>query len=244
MIRQSEIRKVMIIGASSGIGRELARRFADEGCLVAVCGRRIMLLEELKRGNPDRYIIRGLDIQDTASLPGILEALKSELGGLDLVIISAGTGEINQSLNFDTEADCIKTNVTGFCCAATWAFKVFEGQGHGHLVGISSIGGLRGSAEAPAYNASKAFQINYLEGLRQKARKIRSKIYVTDIRPGLVDTAMAKGDGLFWVMPLEKTVNQIYKAIRKKKRIAHVSKRWAILALLIRLLPAGLYEKL
>jgi short-subunit dehydrogenase len=62
------------------------------------------------------------------------------------------------------------------------------------------VAGIRGSRQAPSYNATKSYQINYLEGLRQKSRK---SIFVTDIRPGLVDTDMAKGEGLFWVMPVE-----------------------------------------
>lgn len=70
---------------------------------------------------------------------------------------------------------------------------------------------------APAYSATKAYQINYMETLRKKAFKSGGHITVTDIRPGLVDTAMAKGDGLFWVMPVNKVANQIISAIRKKK---------------------------
>ena len=123
-------------------------------------------------------------------------------------------------------------------------YHVLEKQGHGHLVAITSVGGLRGEPMAPAYSATKAFQINYMEALRKKAFKIGSHIAVTDIRPGLVDTAMAKGEGLFWVMPVEKVARQIIDAIRKRKSQAYVTKRWHIIAIINRHLPFGLYKRM
>src|SRR5699024_383999 len=119
------------------------------------------------------------------------------------------------------EKKTIETNVLGYTSVANWAFNLFEKQKSGHLVAISSVGGLRGSRQAPAYNATKAFQMNYLEGLRQKAKKLHTHIKVTDIRPGFVDTNMAKGEGLFWVSPVQKATQQIFHAIHKKKRIAY-----------------------
>lgn len=97
---------------------------------------------------------------------------------------------------------------------------------------------------APAYNASKAYQINYAEGLRQRAAKSRLPLYITDVRPGFVDTAMAKGDGLFWVMPVEKAVRQIVRAVRRRRRVAVVTRRWRIAAWLLRHMPDGIYLKM
>ena len=122
--------------------------------------------------------------------------------------------------------------------------SILEQQGHGHLVAITSVGGLRGEPMAPAYSASKAYQINYMEALRKKAFKNGGHIIVTDIRPGLVDTAMAKGEGLFWVMPVEKVARQIISAIRKKKSKAYVTRRWHILAIINKNLPFFLYKRL
>ena len=116
--------------------------------------------------------------------------------------------------------------------------------GRGHLVVVSSVGGLRGGGAAPAYNASKAYQINYAEGLRQRAAKSRLPLYITDVRPGFVDTAMAKGDGLFWVMPVEKAVRQIVRAVRRRRRVAVVTRRWRIAAWLLRHMPDGIYLKM
>jgi short-subunit dehydrogenase len=238
------MKRAIIVGASSGIGKELARLLAGDKFRVGISGRRLELLEELKSQNPASFVISNFDIRETEKSIAALEMLVSELGGLDLLIISSGTGDINPGLDFETEKNTIDTNVTGFTCVADWAFNYFRNQGHGHLVAISSLAGIRGSGVAPAYNATKAYQINYLEGLRQKARKSELPIYITDIRPGLVDTGMAKGDGLFWVMPVEKAARQIHKAIMKRKSVATVTRRWRFVAMLLKIMPRSIYERM
>jgi len=238
------VKNAIIIGATSGIGKGLASLLVSNGYKVGITGRRLELLKEIKSEDPDLYFIKNFDIKDTKVSLEKLEELANDLGGLDLLIISSGTGDLNDSLDFEIEKNTIETNVTGFTAIAGWAFKYFERQECGHLVAISSIGGLRGSWQAPSYNATKSYQINYLEGLRQKANRVRSRIYITDIRPGLVDTEMAKGEGLVQVMPVEKTVRQIFKAIKKKKRIAYVTKRWGVFAVLLKLIPGVIYDRM
>lgn len=238
------MKKVIIVGATSGIGKGLAECFAANNCKVGITGRRNELLVELKDKNPDAYLSKVIDVTDTSSSIQQLEELTNELGGLDLLVISSGIGEINEALDFEIEKQIIDTNIVGFTSIADWTFNYFEKQQSGHLVIISSIGGIRGSRQAPAYNASKAYQINYTEGLRQKAAKLKMPIYITDIRPGLVDTKMAKGEGLFWVMPLEKAVNQMYNAIIRKKKVVYVTKRWRLIAFVLKILPRGIYDKM
>jgi short-subunit dehydrogenase len=238
------MKKVIIIGSTSGIGKGLAQRFAANNCKVGITGRRKELLLELKDGNPDAYLTKVLDVTNSTSSIEQLEELTNELGGLDLLVISSGIGEINEALDFEIEKQTIDTNITGFTSIADWTFNYFEKQQSGHLVVISSIAGIRGSSQAPAYNASKAYQINYTEGLRQKAAKLKMPIFITDIRPGLVDTKMAKGEGLFWVMPLEKAVNQMYNAIVRKKKVVYVTKRWRLIAYVLKMLPRAIYDKM
>ena len=238
------MKKAIIIGATSGIGKVLAQKFADENYIVGITGRRTELLDELKSQKPNLFYTKTFDITDINTIVENLEDLIKQLGGLDLLIISSGTGDLNQKLDYEIEKRTIETNVTGFTCVANWAFNYFENQKTGHLVAISSVGGLRGSRIAPAYNATKAYQINYLEGLRQKATKLKEPIFVTDIRPGLVDTEMAKGEGLFWVMPVEKTVRQIYKAIISKKKVAYVTKRWRLIATILKRIPRQIYDRM
>ncbi len=170
--------------------------------------------------------------------------MTTELGGLDLLVISSGTGDINDNLDFAIEKQTIDTNVLGFTCVADWTFNYFEKHKFGHLVAISSVGGLRGSRQAPSYNATKAFQINYLEALRQKATFLKMPIIVTDIRPGFVDTDMAKGEGQFWVASVDKASRQIFSAIKAKKKIAYVTKRWGLIATILKRIPRPIYDRM
>ncbi|MCC8199499.1 MAG: SDR family NAD(P)-dependent oxidoreductase [Tannerellaceae bacterium] len=238
------MKHILIIGATSGIGRGLAERFVIEGYQVGILGRRKALLEEIASRRPETYSPKAGDITDTAHIVTLLEEWKQEMGTIDLIVISAGTGELNPSLDYALEEPTLQTNVMGFTCVADWSFRLFEEQQYGHLVVISSLAGLRGEGMAPAYNATKAFQINYAEGLRKKAFRSGLPIRITDIRPGFVDTAMAKGEGLFWVASPEKAVHQIYEAIRKQKPVAYITRRWSFAAFLLKRLPGFLYNRI
>jgi len=238
------MRKAIIVGATSGIGKGLAQKLANKNYIVGITGRRAGLLDELKSEKPNSFYTKTFDITDTNKIVENLENLTKELGGLDLLVISSGTGDLNEKLDYEIEKRTIETNVTGFTCIANWAFNYFENQKAGHLVAISSVGGLRGSGIAPAYNATKAFQINYLEGLRQKATKLKNQICVTDIRPGFVDTAMAKGEGQFWVASVDKSTSQIFEAIRKNKKIAYITKRWKLIGIILKRIPRQIYDRM
>lgn len=235
------MKKIIIIGATSGIGRELTEQYIREGCLVGITGRRENLLKEICAPNKDKLFYRVCDVAHTQTTISCLETLVQEMGGMDILIICAGTGELNPELSYQLEEPTLLTNVIGFTNIADWGFRYFERQKSGHIVAITSVGGIRGSGVAPAYNASKAYQINYMEGLRQKATKSSYPIYITDIRPGFVDTAMAKGEGLFWVTPVDKAVKQIRRAISRRKRVAFISKRWKYVAIFIQHLPSAIY---
>ncbi len=239
-----KVKKAIVIGATSGIGRELAKLLSESKYVVGIMGRRTNLLDELKAENPNLYFIKTVDITDLQQTEESLNELAKAIGGLDLLILSSGTGDLNNNLDFEVEKKTIETNALGFACITNWAFNLFKKQKFGHLVAISSVGGLRGSRHAPAYNATKAFQMNYLEGLRQKAKKLNTDITVTDIRPGFVDTDMAKGEGLFWVSPIKKAALQILYAINRKKKVAYVTKRWGLVAPILKHLPRAVYDKM
>lgn len=238
------MRKIVIIGATSGIGKALSELYAKTDAKIAIVGRKKDKLQEIAITCEDRYIYKVCDIMNTNILTDTLDEIYSTLGGIDIMIISAGTGELNPDLSYELEEPTLKTNVLGWTCVVDWTMKQFQRQGYGHLAAISSVGGLRGSGIAPAYNATKAFQINYLEGMRLKANKLSNEIFVTDIRPGFVDTAMAKGDGLFWVTPVEKAGKQIYKSIEKRQSVVYVTKRWRYVALLLKILPSFVYNRM
>ena len=235
---------IIIIGATSGIGRALFEKYATDGNRIGIVGRRTYLLDELRQEHPDTTVTATADITKQDEITRAIDALRAELKNIDLAIVCSGTGDINASLDYAVERPTIDTNVIGWTFVIDTLYHIFEQQGHGHLVAVTSIGGLRGEPMAPAYNASKAYQINYMEALRKKAYKSGNRIHITEIRPGLVDTAMAKGDGLFWVMPVDKVADQIISAIRKKKTKAYVTKRWHFLAIINKNLPFTLYRLL
>lgn len=238
------MKRAIVIGATSGIGRAVAERLAAGGYRVGVTGRRRALLDELAAANPDAFCSMVADVTDPAPSCAALDALAGELGGVDLCVVSAGAGELNPGLDYALEEPAIRTNVVGWTAAVDWAYRLFERQGGGHLVVVTSVGGLRGGGGAPAYNASKAYQINYAEGLRQRAAKSGLPLPVTDIRPGFVATEMAKGEGLFWVMPVDRVVEGIVRAIRRRRSVAVVTRRWRLPAWLIRHMPECIYRKM
>jgi short-subunit dehydrogenase len=238
------LKKAIIIGASSGIGKELTRLFASNGYEVGIAARRTGLLNELAAEIPAKSYIATIDLRNTDAAAQSIEGLIEEMGEVDIIVICAGTGYLNPMLDWPQEKETIDTNVSGFTAMAGVTMNYFTGRKAGHLVGISSIAGMRGSNICPAYNASKAFVSNYMEGLRKKCAKEKLNITVTDIQPGLVDTEMAKGEGLFWVASPQKAAKQIFKAILHKKRKAYITRRWTLVAWLFRILPEYFYNKI
>ena len=237
-------KQALIIGASSGLGRCLAEQLAAEGWTVGLAARREPLLREIAAARPEAFWWAAIDVTRPEEAVPALEELSERMGGFDLCIVTAGAGELNPRLDFERECPAVYTNVVGWTAAVDWAWGRLERQGGGHLALVTSVGGLRGSDAAPAYNASKAYQMNYAEGLRRKATKQGCAVVVTDIRPGLVATAMAKGEGLFWVMPPDKAARQMLRALRRRKRMAVVTRRSRIAAWLLRRLPESLYLRM
>ncbi|MBP1638406.1 MAG: family NAD(P)-dependent oxidoreductase [Bacteroidetes bacterium] len=238
------MKRAIVIGATSGIGRELAKLLSENNYKVGITGRRSELLEELNRTNPETFVTRAFDIRKYNSIEENLKYLEKSLGGLDLLIISSGTGKVRDDLDFENEENTILTNALGFTYIADWAMNYFEKQKHGHLIAISSIAGLRGNRFSPAYGATKAFQMNYLEALRARMTHLKLPVFVTDVRPGFVDTAMAQGDNIFWVATVKKAGKQIFNAIQKKRKVVYVSKRWRIFAYVLKILPRWIHQKI
>jgi len=237
-------RKAIVVGASSGIGRELAKLLALDGYTVGLAARREELLRALQAELAGRSLVKPMDVSRIPECMLRLEELIREMGGVDLVVMSAGTGSLNPDLDWERERVMIDVNVSGFAALTNVTMRHFFERGAGHLVGISSVAAWRGGREAPAYNASKAFMSNYLQGLRQWAGRAGIPIVVTDIKPGFVDTRMAQGDGKFWVASPEEAARQILRAIRKKRSHAYVTRRWRLVAWLLRLVPEAFYNKL
>ena len=213
-------KKAVIIGASSGIGKSLIPILIQHGYHIGISSRRIDVLHDISHSYDDGVVVtQAMDVSDTANAITQLHKLSEKMQGIDLLIISAGIGHVNPSLEYSLEQEAVKTNVEGFLAICNAGFHIFKKQGYGHIVAISSIAGLRGISDSPAYSASKSFISNYLEGLRVNAFKHQLNINILDVRPGFVDTKMAKGDNLFWVASPELVAKQIFHAIQTKKKM-------------------------
>lgn len=238
------MKKAIIIGASSGIGKELARILAKEHYILGLAARRVELLHQLQDELDTDTYVKYIDISQTDEAMIRLSELITEMKDVNIIIITSGTGYINHELDWLKEKETIDVNVSGVTSMINVSLKYFIERNSGQLVVISSVASLRGGSDGPAYNASKAYVSNYLEGIRCKVKKNKLNITITDIRPGLVNTEMAKGNGLFWVQPVEKAAHQIYTKIDKKKDVAYVTKRWRIVAFLMQRIPNWLFYKL
>jgi short-subunit dehydrogenase len=238
------MKTAIVFGATSGIGKAVTEFLVKDGYKVAVTGRRLEKLQELKDVHPTQIIIKQNDIQLVDEVEKVFNEIVAEFKTIDLVIQSSGVGYVNPKLNWDLLEQTINTNVLGVTKLYALSYQLFKEQQFGHLVGISSIASLRGNRAAPDYFASKAYQKAFLESLYIKTKSIKSKkVFITDIRPGFIDTAMALGDDIFWMVSLEKATKQIYTAIKKKKRVAYISKRWALVAFVLKIVPAWLLKK-
>jgi short-subunit dehydrogenase len=238
------MKKAILIGASSGIGRALAKVLVREGYVVGLAARRVPLLLELQQELGYRALVKFMDVADVPRAMADLNNWLEELGNVDLVVLNAGMGHTNPELRWDWEDETIRVNVHGIAALANVAMRHFIQRRTGHLVGISSVAGVRANSRAPAYCASKAFLSSYLDSLRYRAWRLGLPIAVTDVRPGFVDTAMGQSPQRFWVASPELAAEQIYTAIRRRKRRAYITRRWILVAWLMRLLPDWLYRRL
>jgi short-subunit dehydrogenase len=235
-------KKAIVIGASHGIGKEVATILVDKGYHVGLVSRNTKALARLQKNLGGQTITKKIDITKPGAQKS-LDDLIYQMNGVDVVVISAGIWpEDGVSISWEDERNTIATNVSGFVAMANIALNHFIQQGSGHLVGVSSVDAVRGSATAPAYCASKAFVSTYMEGMRNKFIQSKLPIYVTDVRPGYVKTYDIQ-ESAYWVLSPEQAAQDIYDAIVKKQRIIYTTKRWWIIAKLLQITPDFIYNK-
>lgn len=236
--------RVVIIGASSGMGLEVAKLFIARGYQVGVAARREDRLQALKQEAPDRVVTATIDVT-TDDAPERLRDLIGQLGGMDLFFYSSGIGKQNRTLTPDIELATVNTNGLGFTRMIGEAYRYFVERGEGHIAAITSIAGTKGLGPAPSYSATKAFQNTYLQALEQQANARGLKIRFTDIRPGFVNTDLLN-DNFRYPMMLspEKVSRQIVKAIDNKRHVMVIDWRYAILTALWRRFPRPLWRLL
>ena len=237
-------KKVIIIGATSGLGREVALIYIAQGWKVGVAGRREAELEALRAAYPEQVSAQALDVTQEDA-PEKLQALIEQVGGMDVFSLSSGIGKQNYTLETGLELATAATNVEGFIRMTNAAYHYFEKQGHGHLAVISSIAGTRGLGAAAAYSATKGFQNIYMDALDQLARMQKLNIRFTDIRPGFVATPLLTSSKKYpMLMDAPIVALDIVSAIEKKKRVAIIDWKFRLLVGFWRLIPKWIWLRL
>lgn len=237
------MKKAIIVGASSGIGREVACRLIRDGWQVGLMARREQPLVSLREMADDRvdYALCDVTMPDA---PDRLLALIDRLGGVDLYFHAAGIGSQNLDLESQIEMNTVNTNAVGFCRLVNVVFQYMKTHGGGHIAVISSIAGVKGLAPAPSYSATKAFQNTYIQALEQLAYSQRLPIRFTDIRPGFVDTALIAGSGFPMKMKPEVVARHIVRSIYRRRHVVVIDWRYRLLVFFWCLVPNCLWRHL
>ena len=232
------------MGASSGIGYEVARCFIILGWKVGVAARRTEPLTSLRLMAEDRVFMAEIDV-NAIDVADHLHSLIDEMNGVEVYFHSSGIGMQNPNLDVAKETATVTTNGLGFVRVIDTMYNYFRAQGKGHIAVISSIAGTRGLGVAPAYSATKRMQNCYIQALAQLSHMQKANITFTDIRPGFVKTDLLS-DGQFYPMLLDKkyAADKIVKAVLSRKRIAIIDWRYAILVALWQLIPNRILERL
>ena len=237
-------KKAIIVGASSGIGREVARLLLADGWTLGVAARREELLQELKASAPERVEVMAIDVT-TPDAGERLLALVQQIGGMDLYFHASGIGKQNRTLETDIELRTMDTNAVGFTRMIDTAYRYFAEKGEGHVAAITSIAGTKGLGPAPAYSATKALQATYLQALEQQAHSRGLKIRFTDIRPGFVDTALLNDSFPYpMLMRPEAVARDIVRSIYRRRHVRVIDYRYRLLTFLWRLIPRSLWRRL
>jgi len=231
------MKRAIVMGASSGIGQQVARLLKADGWSVGVAARRVDLLTDYE------YAAQ-IDVNDKEAGQQLL-ALVDRVGGMDLYFHASGIGKQNRELHEDIELRTVETNGLGFTRMVGTAYRYMAEHGGGHIAVISSIAGTKGLGPAPSYSATKAFQNTYIQSLEQLANARNLNIRFTDIRPGFVDTDLLKGDDKYpMLLDKDKVARDIVESIQKKRHVRVIDWRWRILTGMWRRVPCFIWRRL
>lgn len=240
------MKRIVIMGASSGIGLATAEAFASRGVKVGLAARKVEAFRELKNKYPELVEFESIDV-NSSKAPYHLDKLIEKLGGMDVYFHVAGIGYDNPPLNPDREADIISTNAAGFARMCSSAYRYFRNNKvkGARLAAVTSVAGTKGIGKYAAYSTSKRCAQAYLTALDQLAHKEHTDVSITDIRPGWIRTPLLHdGESYPLEMNLQQVVPQMIRAIVRRKRVSIIDWRWHILVDLWSLIPNALWVRI
>lgn len=236
--------RAVIVGATSGIGRELAIQLSAQGAELGLTGRRTDLLLALQRELPSRSLVATMDVAQADAARTALTSLLAELGDTDVIVLNAGVSGQGKEGEWDRVREVIDINARGFAALSLFAFDYFKARNGGQLVGISSVASQVPSGRSVTYSASKAFISSFMQGLRGRAKAEGWTLHVTDIRPGFIHTPMTERlTSMFWTVDVTYATRQMVAAIRRKSQRSYIPKRWWLIHLLAWLLPYRFFNR-
>ena len=238
------MKRAIVIGASSGLGNEVAKLLLEQGWTLGVAARRLEPLEQLRETAPERVQTQVLDVTNDDATAA-LDELIDKVGGMDLFFYASGVGNQNLELEPEIELGTVTTNGLGFTRMIGAAYRYMAAHGGGHIAAISSIAGTKGLGAAPSYSATKAFQGTYLQALEQQANMRGLNIRFTDLRPGFVATPLL-GDNPKYPLLLDtkKVAREMVRAVNKGKHVHVIDWRWRIATALWRRIPRWIWRRL
>lgn len=240
--------RIVIIGASSGLGKEITSQFAQMGWTIGIAARRIDALKELQQQFPESIVAtEQIDVTSVDAGEKLLSLIKN-VGGIDTLLLASGIGSQNPSLEIEIEMNTVKTNTLGFTHIVDTAFNYFRNRSNdetpGQIAVISSIAGTMGLGIAPSYSATKRYQRHYIDALEQLAHFEKVNVKFTDIRPGFVDTPLLNNCRKFpMLMSVEYATPRIVKAILRRKRVSIIDWRWRIVVAFWHLFPRCIWRR-
>ena len=240
--------RIVIIGASSGLGKEITSQFAQMGWTIGIAARRIDAIKELQQQFPESIVAtEQIDVTSADAGEKLLSLIKN-VGGIDTLLLASGIGSQNPSLEIDIELNTVKTNTLGFTHIVDTAFNYFRNRSNdetpGQIAVISSIAGTMGLGIAPSYSATKRYQRHYIDALEQLAHFEKVNVKFTDIRPGFVDTPLLNNCRKFpMLMSVEYATPRIVKAILRRKRVSIIDWRWRIVVAFWHLFPRCIWRR-
>ncbi len=242
------MKRIVIIGASSGIGQRMAADFARVGCRVAVAARREAPLKEMQKRYPDRVVYSTIDVTEADAVSRFYDLIEKN-GGMDYLVYASGVGFNDPYLSDNKISNMVKVNALGMARITAAAYRYYKDtvdtDTPGHIAVITSVAGVQSIGIAAAYSATKAFQQRFIRALRQLARQQQVNVRYTDIRPGFIRTDLLDATKDYpLIMDLDYAAPRIETAVLRGCPIAYIDWRWGIIANAWRLIPPCLWTRI